>query len=90
MQRSVEDAGQHKGCHASASAKALRIPSPVGKPPSPRREVASPSNEARDMPVWGDRYRVLTDASEGAAEVEERARTQINALVDYLETIQEK
>ena len=45
---------------------------------------------ARDMPVWGDRYRVVTEAGEGAAEVEQRARAQINALVDYLETIQEK
>lgn len=44
----------------------------------------------RDMPVWGDRYRVVTEAGEGAAEVEQRARAQINALVDYLETIQEK
>jgi hypothetical protein len=44
----------------------------------------------RDMPVWGDRYRVVTEVGEGAAEVEQRARAQINALVDYLETIQEK
>ena len=44
----------------------------------------------RDMPVLGDRYRVVTDAGEAAAEVEQRARTQINALVEYLETIQEK
>ena len=41
------------------------------------------------MPVWGERYRAVTEAGEGAAEVEQRARTQINALVDYLET-QEK
>ncbi len=45
---------------------------------------------ARDMPVWGDRYRVVTEAGESAAEVEQRARAQINALVEYLETIQEK
>jgi mono/diheme cytochrome c family protein len=45
---------------------------------------------ARDMPVWGDRYRVVTEAGESAAEVEKRARAQISALVEYLETIQEK
>ena len=44
----------------------------------------------RDMPVWGDRYRVVTEAGEGAAEIEQRARAQISALVEYLETIQEK
>jgi hypothetical protein len=53
-----------------------------------RESVAA--HGVRDMPVWGDRYRVVTEAGEGAAEVEQRARTQINALVDYLETIQEK
>ena len=44
----------------------------------------------RDMPVWGDRYRVATEAGESPAEVETRARAQINALVRYLEAIQEK
>jgi hypothetical protein len=44
---------------------------------------------ARDMPVWGDRYRVATEGGESPRKVEQRARTQINALVRYLEAIQE-
>ncbi len=44
----------------------------------------------RDMPVWGDRYRVQADAGESAKTVERRARGQIAALVRYLESIQEK
>jgi hypothetical protein len=42
------------------------------------------------MPVWGDRYRKVTEANETAAEVEKRARAQIAALVRYLQTIQQK
>ena len=45
---------------------------------------------ARDMPVWGDRYRVATEAGENPKEVELRARAQIDALVQYLEGIQEQ
>jgi mono/diheme cytochrome c family protein len=44
----------------------------------------------REMPVWGDRYRVRVDASERTAMIERRADTQIAALVQYLRTIQEK
>jgi hypothetical protein len=44
----------------------------------------------REMPVWGDRYRVRLDASERTSEIERRAHAQISALVQYLETIQEK
>ena len=44
----------------------------------------------REMPVWGDRYRVQVDASEPATLIERRARAQISALVEYLRTIQEK
>lgn len=44
----------------------------------------------RDMPVWGDRYRVRVDAIERTSEIERRARAQISALVEYLRTIQEK
>ena len=43
-----------------------------------------------EMPVWGDRYRKVTEANETSAEVEKRARAQIAALVRYLQTIQEK
>jgi hypothetical protein len=45
---------------------------------------------ARDMPVWGDRYRTKTDTTETPAEIDQRARAQIAALVRYLKTIQEK
>ncbi len=45
---------------------------------------------ARDMPVWGDRYRVAPESGENPREVEQRARAQINALVRYLEAIQEQ
>lgn len=45
---------------------------------------------ARDMPVWGDRYRVATEAGESPKVVELRARAQIDALVQYLEGIQEQ
>lgn len=44
----------------------------------------------RDMPVWGDRYRVQADESESAKAIDRRARAQIAALVRYLESIQEK
>jgi mono/diheme cytochrome c family protein len=44
----------------------------------------------REMPVWGDRYRRITEANETSAEIEKRARAQIEALVRYLKTIQEK
>ena len=44
----------------------------------------------RDMPVWGDRYRVAAEANERASQIERRARAQIAALVEYLKTIQAK
>lgn len=44
----------------------------------------------RDMPVWGDRYRVPAEANERISEIERRARAQIAALVGYLKTIQAK
>jgi hypothetical protein len=44
----------------------------------------------RDMPVWGDRYRVSAEKGEIPGEIEQRARTQIDALVSYLESIQEQ
>lgn len=44
----------------------------------------------REMPVWGDRYRTTTEPEESSAMVDQRARAQIDALVGYLESIQEK
>lgn len=44
---------------------------------------------ARAMPVWGHRYRQATESEERSSEIELRARRQINALVKYLETIQQ-
>ena len=42
----------------------------------------------RDMPVWGERYRSAATA-EGLENAEQLARTQIDALVSFLEAIQE-
>jgi mono/diheme cytochrome c family protein len=44
----------------------------------------------REMPVWGDRYRKPIEPNEPFARIEQRARRQINALVEYLKTLQEK
>jgi len=44
----------------------------------------------REMPVWGDRYRKPIEPNEPFAQIEQRARRQINALVEYLKTLQEK
>ena len=44
----------------------------------------------REMPVWGDRYRVRTEANEPISAIDRRARAQISALVEYLRRIQEK
>jgi mono/diheme cytochrome c family protein len=44
----------------------------------------------REMPVWGDRYRVRTESHEQSAEIDRRARKQIEALVGYLKIIQAK
>jgi hypothetical protein len=52
--------------------------------------AAVAAHGARDMPVWGDRYRFATEGGESPKAVEQRARAQINALVRYLEAIQER
>ena len=44
----------------------------------------------RDMPVWGNRYRVRVEAKETDATIERRATEQIDALVRYLRSIQAK
>jgi hypothetical protein len=51
--------------------------------------AAVAAHGAKDMPVWGDRYRVATKGGESPKVVEQRARAGINALVRYLEAIQE-
>lgn len=42
----------------------------------------------REMPAWGDRYSAPV-SGETAAMVEKRVRAQINALAEYLRSIQE-
>ena len=42
----------------------------------------------RAMPIWGDRYSVAIPG-EDPAMVEKRVRAQIDALIDYLKSIQE-
>ena len=45
---------------------------------------------ARDMPVWGDWFKFEADASvAGKGDTEEVVLERINALVNYIETIQE-
>jgi mono/diheme cytochrome c family protein len=46
------------------------------------------SHGKRAMPVWGERYKVVLPG-ESPAMAEKRVRTQINALIDYLKSIQE-
>ena len=43
----------------------------------------------REMPVWGNRYRAPVP-DESTAWVERRARVRIQALVDYIKSIQER
>jgi cytochrome c553 len=53
-----------------------------------RAEVKS--HGARDMPVWGDWFKFEADASvAGKGATEEVVLERINALVNYIETIQE-
>jgi len=42
----------------------------------------------RAMPVWGERYRSLASEA-GVADTEEEVRTRIEALVQYVESLQE-
>jgi len=43
----------------------------------------------REMPVWGDRYRAAVPGEDEGAEAERIARERIEALVLYIETLQE-
>jgi hypothetical protein len=47
------------------------------------------AHEKRDMPIWGERYRVSIPG-ENPAIVERRVRAQIDALISYLKSIQEQ
>lgn len=44
---------------------------------------------SRVMPVWGNRYRVYAEPGESKALVERRARRRIEALVRYIQTLQD-
>jgi hypothetical protein len=48
-----------------------------------------PAHGKRDMPVWGERYRKTGDEGEDPAAVDARARDLIEALVGYIESIQQ-
>lgn len=51
-----------------------------------RNQVAA--HGARDMPVWGERYRKPVEHGEAIRRIDARARAQIDALVGYLEGLQ--
>lgn len=44
---------------------------------------------AREMPVWGARYRTSDDPQDTPSDIDKRARALIAALVEYLTAIQE-
>jgi mono/diheme cytochrome c family protein len=48
-----------------------------------------PAHGRRDMPIWGDRYRKTGDPGEDPSAVDARARALMQALVEYLESIQQ-
>jgi mono/diheme cytochrome c family protein len=52
--------------------------------------AAVKSHGPRDMPVWGRRYRVPIDEVDTSSEADKRARALIDALVEYLKTLQER
>ncbi|HUS97623.1 MAG TPA: cytochrome C [Hyphomicrobiaceae bacterium] len=52
--------------------------------------VAVAEHGARDMPVWGDRYRASGDPADNKRTIEARARARIQALVRFLEAIQQQ
>ena len=48
------------------------------------------AHKDRVMPVWGERYKVSVDPNESKSNLEKTAKRRIEALANYLETIQEK
>ena len=53
-----------------------------------RADVAA--HMRREMPVWGKRYRKAAAPYESSADIDARARMQIDALVTYLASSQER
>lgn len=45
---------------------------------------------ARDMPIWGARYRAAAEAGDSGGDAEKSARSLIKALVAYIATIQQR
>ncbi len=41
------------------------------------------------MPIWGNHFRISVDANESEEDLELRANRRIEALVKYIETIQQ-
>ena len=52
--------------------------------------AAVAAHGAREMPVWGDRYRLTGLPNETRRDAEHRVRAQINALVRYVEMLQRR
>lgn len=50
----------------------------------------SSAHRRRTMPIWGERYSRRIDDQETAATIERRARHRIEALVRYIETLQQR
>lgn len=50
----------------------------------------SSAHRRRTMPIWGERYRRRIDDQETAVTIERRARHRIEALVRYIETLQQR
>ena len=48
-----------------------------------------PAHGQRDMPIWGERYRKTGDPGEDPSAVDQRARALMEALVAYIESIQQ-
>lgn len=48
-----------------------------------------PAHGQRDMPIWGERYRKTGDPGEDPSAVDKRARALMEALVAYIESIQQ-
>lgn len=51
--------------------------------------TAVAAHGAREMPVWGDRYRLTVLPNETRRDVERRARAQIDALVRHIKILQQ-
>jgi len=52
--------------------------------------AAVAAHGARDMPVWGNRYRIPVVPGEPRRDIERRAVTQLNGVVRYREAIQRR